>query len=756
MSLHHRITSASNPTCRRIHNHCLNAAARTILLWSERLIRPCMLLLGIALLNLPHPAALAQGSTDQSAKIESIFVLGQRRAYQGNFDELENPTSVQVIDSDLLSEIGALNLNDALDLSASVARQNNFGGLWNSFSVRGFSGDINLPSGFLVNGFNAGRGFGGPRDIVGIESVEVLKGPRAALFGRGEPGGTINLITKRPQFESSGDLRTTLGSWNQLRLEGDLQTMAGADDQLGIRLVGFYEDAESFRKTVETRRIGFYPSVTWDISDQASLTYELELTQQEIPFDRGVVFAPAFGFSPRETFAGEPGDGPIETDVLGHQLELQLDLSENWSLLAGLGYRETTFEGNASEPNFGGRQTYFLDGRTLSRFFRYRDFDSDYSVVRAELAGEFETGSVRHRLLFGADHDDFDNSLFILRYRPGWFGPNGDIETLDPDAYLLLDLFDPIYGQSPQPVPGPNTNRAENLSGTGIYIQDQMDITDRLQIRLGLRWDDFEQELTNLRANPATTVTASDSRVSPQLGAIYRLNDGLSLFASYGEGFRQQSGSDFQGNQFDPNLTESAEFGFKWDMMDLAAGVTGMVTVAAFQVEQGNILVNDDRPEAVAAGFFSLPAGEARSRGLEMDANIRTDSGLNLWFSYAYTNAEYTTNSLEVDFGVPIEAGDSLINSPENQLNIQASKDFQINGLSAQIGGGALHTAERAGFSGFSFDLPSYTTARLFGQLALSEGIMLRVDIDNVFDEVFYTNSYADVWLNQALQPAGG
>ena len=61
-------------------------------------------------------------------------------------------------------------------------RQNNFGGLWNSFSVRGFSGDINLPSGFLVNGFNAGRGFAGPRDIVGIESVEVLKGPRSALF----------------------------------------------------------------------------------------------------------------------------------------------------------------------------------------------------------------------------------------------------------------------------------------------------------------------------------------------------------------------------------------------------------------------------------------------------------------------------------------------------------------------------------------------------------------------------------------------
>ena len=188
-------------------------------------------------------------------EIESIFVSGKRRAYQGNFSELENPTAVQLIDGELLRDVGALNLNDALDLSASVSRQNNFGGLWNSFSIRGFSGDINLPSGFLVNGFNAGRGFGGPRDIVGIESVEILKGPRSALFGRGEPGGTINLTTKRPQFRRGGEFRATAGRWDQLRLEGDVQTTVGSNDQVGVRLVGFFEDSESFRKTVEKQSI---------------------------------------------------------------------------------------------------------------------------------------------------------------------------------------------------------------------------------------------------------------------------------------------------------------------------------------------------------------------------------------------------------------------------------------------------------------------------------------------------------------------
>ena len=689
--------------------------------------------------------ALPAAAEAEAAPIEEVFVLGDRRAYQGNFDYLENPNADQLISEELLRQAGVINLDDALDLSASVARQNNFGGLWNSFSIRGFSGDINLPSGFLVNGFNAGRGFSGPRDIVGIETVEVLKGPRSALFGRGEPGGTVNLVTKRPQFKSGGDVRATLGRWDQVRLEGDYQTVAGANDQIGLRIVGFHEDAESFRDTVETKKTGFYPSITWDVSTDTSITYELEYTDQEIPFDRGVVFSEDFGFSPRETFSGEPGDGPIDTEVLGHQFELQHNLSDSWSVLAGIGYRSTEFEGNASEPNFGGRQTYFTDGRTLSKFFRFRDFDSDYFVARAELAGQFEMGSVRHRILIGADYDRFENSLFIQRFRPGGIPAGTDISTLDPAEYLLVDVFNPVYGQYPTPVPGPNTDRDEDLDGFGFYIQDQIDLTDRLQVRLGLRWDDFEQDLTNNLAVPATTIDSSDDRVSPQFGAVYLLNEGVSLYASYGEGFRQQTGQDFQGNQFDPNLTEAAELGMKLDLGHFYDGVTGSVNIALFDVEQSNILVNDDRN--VVVGFFSIDAGEAESQGLEIDLNAAFDGGFNLWVSYAYTDAEYTNSNPDADgFGV-IDAGDPLINSPEHQLSLQISQNFEFRGMQVQVGAGMQYTDERAGFVTSDFTLPDYTTARFFGQIQPTDSVTVRVDLDNAFDEEFYTNSFADVWV---------
>ena len=212
------------------------------------------------------------------------------------------------LDAEALTNFGAIELTQALDLSASVARQNNFGGLWNSFAIRGFVGDENLPSTYLVNGFNAGRGFGSFRDLSGIESVEVLKGTRAALFGRGEPGGTINLVTKRPTFETEGEVRLSLGSFSTYRTDIDYTTPLS--DKVAVRLVGFYEDAESFRDTIETKKQGLTPSIAIRFNDKSHLSYELEYSHQEIPFDRGITAVNGdLGVLPDSRFLGEPGDG---------------------------------------------------------------------------------------------------------------------------------------------------------------------------------------------------------------------------------------------------------------------------------------------------------------------------------------------------------------------------------------------------------------------------------------------------------------
>ena len=374
-------------------------------------------------------------------------------------------------------------------------------------------------------------------------------------------------------------------------------------------------------------------------------------------------------------------------------------------------------------------------------------------MLRAELAGEFNTGSIRHRLTVGADYDRFESNLFITRFRGSFVGsdPNTDINSLAPDvlaSLLPLNVFDPVFGQGLDALSlaSDNTDTEETLIGYGVYIQDQIDITDNFQIRIGGRFDDFEQDFDNLLVDPAERLTDEDTRFSPQIGFVHLINDGISLFASYGEGYRQQTGRSFENEQFEPNITESLEFGAKFDLGALSDVVDGSVNVAVFQVDQSNILVNDDRP--FVTGFFSIDAGAAESRGIELDANVEFSNDWSLWLSYAHTDAEFTTTNPDPDgFGNIIEAGDPLINAPENQLNIQLNKGFQAFNLDAKVGAGVLYVSDRNGFVGTDFTLPSYTTARLFAEVRTSDKFSIRLDVENLFDETFYTNSFADVWV---------
>ena len=622
-----------------------------------------------------HAMAVEQNQKDDNANnspIERLAVIGSRQAYQGKFSALETPQSELKIDLEALENAGAIDLNQALDLSASVARQNNFGGLWNSFALRGFVGDENLPSNYLVNGFNAGRGFGGSRDLSGIESVEVLKGPRAALFGRGEPGGTVNLVTKRPTFDTSGELKLSVGSFDTYRADVDYTTPL--NDDVAIRLVGFYEDAKSFRDTIETTRQGFSPSITWNINDNSQLIYELEYSDQEVPFDRGVLAIDGeLGLIPESRFLGEPGDGPIEADVLGHQLEFVHDFNDNWSVLLGANYRDTSLEGFATETGFAG----VVDGE-VNRFRRYRDYDAKYQVFRAEVTGNLEVAGLEHRLIIGVDSDKFENDQFVLRVRGEQF----------------INVFNPVYGAYELPTPTANTDKLEVQESLGIFIQDQISLTDKLDIRIGARFDDYEQTLNNRLAN--TQSKQNESRVSPQFGVVYEASEFLSVYAAYGENFRPLSGTDTNGDGFEPNQSTSSEVGVKFTLNDGAL----FGTVAVFKVEQDNMLVVDD-PTA----FTFAAIGEAQSKGIEIDINGDLTDDVSLWLSYAYVDATIENSFFDANFGYTVEAGSSLLN------------------------------------------IPSYTTARVFIDVDVTESIGMRAEVDNLFDETYYTNSFADAWV---------
>ena len=679
--------------------------------------------LSICLVSLfsSHVMAAEQNQQSKSVKddaIEKVTVVASRQAYQGNFSPLETPQSELKIDLEALENAGAVSLDQALDLSASVARQNNFGGLWNSFSLRGFVGDENLPSNYLVNGFNAGRGFGGSRDLSGIESVEVLKGPRAALFGRGEPGGTVNLVTKRPTFDTAGEIKLSVGSFDTYRADVDYTT--ALNDDVAIRLVGFYEDAESFRDTIETTKQGFSPSIVWNINNNSQLIYELEYSDQEVPFDRGVLAIDGeLGLIPESRFLGEPGDGPIKADVLGHQLEYSHDFDDNWSILFGANYRDTSLEGFATETGFGG----VVNGE-VNRFRRYRDYDSTYQVLRAEVSGNVNVAGFENRLIIGIDADKFENDQFALRVRG--------------DQYI--NVFNPVYGAYELPTPTSNTDRVEIQESVGVFIQDQISLTDKLDIRIGARFDDYEQRLNNRLANTKTKQT--QSRVSPQFGVVYEASDYVSVYGAYGENFRPLSGADANGDGFEPNQSSSTEVGVKFTLNDGAL----FGNVAVFKVEQDNMLVVDD-PTA----FTYAAIGEAQSKGIEIDLTGELTDSLEIWASYAYVDATIENSFFDANFGYTVEAGASLLNVPEQQLSLQLVQSAVLYGKAVKFGGGLLHVGKRSGFFGTDFELPSYTTARVFVNYDVTDKIGIAAEVNNLFDETYYTNSFADAWVQPGI-----
>ncbi|MBC3940155.1 TonB-dependent siderophore receptor [Sphingomonas albertensis] len=696
--------------------------------------------LAIALSYAPAVAQSDEESRSERGRTESereeITVTGVRQPYRGNFTLREIPQAITTIDDTVIAENAITRLTDALDLNASVVRQNTLGGLWDSFAVRGFAGDENLPSGYLVNGFNAGRGFSGQRDVAGIERVEVLKGPAAAVLGRGEPGGSINLVTKQAELgRTFGTASLQYRSFDTVRAEGDANL--ALTDTLSARLIGYAESGDTFRDTVEQKRWGFLPSIGLKLGDATRVTYDFEWTRVEVPFDRGIaVLNNDFSTVPRSRFLGEPSDGDTVARATGHQLRLQHDFSDRWSLSVGASHRDTRLTGASSDAEtLRSRQKLYIDGRSLSRQRRTRQYTSEHSVLRAELAGDFATGSLRHRVLMGGDFDYFDTDQLFTRYR----GPVVSATTTDQAGYVL-DLQNPVYGRYPVLATAPITNRLDVQRTMGAYVQDQISLTDRLQVRVGGRYDDFllrvDNRLTNMLGR------RKRSRFSPQVGIVYELSTTLSIYAAYGEGYRANIGADANGNVFEPETSKSIEAGVK--LTALGGRLTG--TLAAYQLEKSNVLATD-----TANPGFSIAIGKARSRGIEADLNGRLPGGIELLLSYAYTDAEARSRVLDPNFSFQIEPGDPLINIPKHNLNLQAAKRFKAGSRDMLIGAGVQHVGARNGETGTDFTLSSHTLFRVFGQADLIDGVQLFGSIANLFDDHWYANSYSPVWVQPGI-----
>lgn len=664
---------------------------------------------------LPADAAPAAGEPTKT-----VVITAQRQNYRSlsatgatKTDTLlqDLPQSVRVITADLLKDVGVTDLAGALDLSSGISRASNFGGLWDSYAMRGFTGDPNFGSDYMVNGFSSSRGYNGLRDGVNTQSVEILKGPSAALYGRGEPGGTVNITTKKPRFQPEYTIEGTLASHRTRR--GAVDFTGPISETLAYRLNAAWEKGDSFRDRLKHERKFISPSFIWLVGEATTVSYEVEAVEQRAPFDRGVVAVnKVLGLIPVSRFLGEPADGPVTIRSLGHQVFIQHPFNDDWSLQTGVAYRSSSLYGLSSQAN-----NLLADGRTLRRQHRLNDNSAIDRSGRLELLGKVATGPIRHNLLFGVDAYKFDDRRIQYRRNPNAGNP------------YAIDIYNPVYGGVADPMTLSISTKSDQRAH-GVYAQDQIDLTDQWKMLVGARRDSADQQVINYRQN-ATNKQSPDA-TSPRAGLVYQPDKQLSLYATAARAFRPNDGISIDNQAFPPEQSKSYEVGAKYDTNRLSG------TLALYRITKKNVLttnpINTD---------FSLPAGEVASKGVEFDVAGEIARDLKLSASYAYTDAKVTKGD------ATIVTGSRFPNVPKNSASVVLTQSFPLGPGKASLGGGVNYVGARLGDVAASSDfaLPAYTIFRLISSYAPTKKTRVSLNVDNLFNKSYYASSYSQVWV---------
>lgn len=616
----------------------------------------------------------------------------------------DTPFSIQVIPQEVLDDRNVTELGDVLETAGGII----------SNGARGTSG---IGPNLLIRGFeSAGTVFRdgvsafslSPLSTNDVERVEVLKGPASVLFGQGNPGGIINLVSKRPLSEPFYEISASAGSFDSYRGGLDLSGPLTEIGDVRYRLNLSYEDYGSFRDFVDGERLQISPIIAWDIGPNTLLdvygqyTYDRETIDEGIPFDSDGDPIDV----PRDRFLNEDF-GEFTQDQFNIGYRLNHDFSDNWSVRHSTQYlqyepeRYYPFVNSFDEVTGDAeRVEYFAEG-TYQRFF-----------TNAELLGRFNTGAIEHQLLFG------------LEYRHDSEDPAFQFDN----SFPSINAFNPVYTDEPFDR-APTFFRDDNVDTISAYVQDQIDITPQLIFLAGIRFDYIDEFRTEQNLGEAREEFESeDEAFTPRLGLVYKPIEPISLYASYTTSFFP-NGAGFlngDGSTFDPEEGRQFEVGVKADLTDRLS-----VTLAAFDIRKQNVVVSDpDDP------LFSIQTGEVASRGIDLNLNGEILPGWNVTAAYNYLDAFISEDTTDIE-------GNRLVNVPENQFSLWTTYEIQQGDLAGVGAGlGLFYVGERQGDTDNTFTLPDYfrTDAAVFYK---RDNWRAQLNFENLFDiEYFPSTSY--------------
>lgn len=668
---------------------------------------------------------------------------------KSNLTVMETPQPIAIVTHEIIEQQQAKQLSDVLQNVNGIYVTSSRGNSQDSFGGRGFIlGNDNI----FKNGARVNSGVF--PEVSGLERVEVLKGANAMLYGNTAAGGIINMVTKKPRFQTGGSFSLSGGNWNTYKPTFDVYGPISKD--VAFRLNGTYETAKSFRDHVSSEKIYLNPSILFNIGKKSQLIVEGDYLINNFTPDFGIgsITNKDGSYSmntllPRNAFLGANWQYQ-DVKQASTNITFNHQISNNWSLNVITSYQNYTKDYFSTE-----RVQWEYDKnnrlnwkRPLNKTYN----EQNYTSFQANVNGEFNTGKINHKVLIGADSDygaadsytyfnPSNNKTYGTGYIYGTGGGNGILYLDDTSTWSSGSI----------PASAIQDRNRIRTRRVGVYVQDFISLTKELKVLAGLRWS-YIQNMptinTNFRTNTKKLVdnsSTSDQALSPKVGLVYMPNDNLSLFATYTNSFSANTGYDINRSTLKPTTIDQYEVGIKKNLWNNAIAVN----LSAYQILYKNYY---QTAELNAGGQPNSDpnmkefAGKMRSRGIELDITGNPSKNLSLIGGISYNNSVY----LDTPDNFGYVENQRIVRTPATTANLSAFYTLAkyIKGL--KIGASFYYIGDRlAGWNdtkatnnsrnGVSriFTLKDYTT------FALSMGydwkkFSIQAKVNNLFDTVNY------------------
>lgn len=594
---------------------------------------------------------------------------------------IDLPQSIQVIGSQIITDQQANRLSDVLKNVNGVAFGSNRGSVsGETFFARGYSlGGNNV----LKNGSRASSG--GMPEVSTLESVEVLKGSSALLYGGVTGGAVVNLVTKKPEFEYGGEVSMRGGSYGLYKPTGDIY--GPISKKIAFRLIGTFEDAASFRNGVNSNRIYVNPSLLYKIDERTDILLQGDYLKSDMTPDFGIgTIANQIPNIGRNAFVNAPW-AYNKTNTVTTQLNVNHKFSNNWKLniIANLqSYNRNYFSSERPFANLSNGIAARNVTRSLQKEFTYNE--------QINLNGNVQTWNVKHTLLLGLDADQsrITSNGFVYPATANTQNPYGlaafnygDVDLLNPNTY---------FGSGIEPDARILTRTFAPVFRMGGFAQDLIALSEKFKVLAGIRWT-FQKTPTTSISNQITGVETSgtaidkiDKAFSPKLGFVYQPLKTTSVYVSYANNFTSNTGIDIATDApMAPSIIDQYEAGVKNDFLQgrLSANVT------VYRIKNSNLA-----QAALADPTKREFSGGTSSDGVEVDLTGTIIKGLNFLAGYSYNYFRYT-NTLEK---TGIIEGERVVGSTKNTANATVFYTFQDGGVKGlKLGATAVYTGDRLG-----------------------------------------------------------